>query len=44
MVSKVDFNQEDREWFHRICMTASGSIPADREDDEEGEEPRPLVE
>ena len=44
MVSKIDFNQEDREWFHRICMTASGSIPDDREDDEEGEEPRPPVE
>jgi len=44
VVSKVEFNQEDREWFHKICVTASGSIPADREDDEEGEEPRPPVE
>jgi len=38
VVSKVEFSQEDREWFHKICVTASGSIPADREDDEEGEE------
>jgi hypothetical protein len=44
VVSKVEFNQEDREWFHKVCVTASGSIPADWEDDEEGEEPRPPVE
>ena len=42
-MSRVDFNREDREWFHRVCMTASGSIPDDRVDDEE-EEPRPPVE
>ena len=44
MVSKVEFNQEDREWFHKICVTASGSSPADWEVDEEGEEPRTHVE
>ena len=46
VVSKVEFNQEDLEWFLNVCMIALGPNPVvDREDDEEEEkDPRPLAE
>ena len=45
VLSRADFNQEDRDWFHKVCMVAAGPASADREDDEEEEkEPRPPAE
>ena len=46
MQAQVEFDQNDREWFHKTCTLALGPNPvADEPDDEEEErEHKPIVE